>query len=376
MSIHVEISEEAKKKLIQQKRISTIISMATSVLVIVGVALILGIFLLPNLVKEASTIVTYKSAAIEETENVTEKVQNVIQRKPTAPSSATSKVITSSSPAATAIPTVDSFEDTQSVDFGDAMEFGTGWGEGTEFGTSGGGGATFFNQEVSAERIAYVIDYSASMHGERDSLMRAELTKSVQGLAPGSQFSLIFFSGPAWVAGDKVKVKRNEKDKDKGGAGGEAVVTTPSGRDYDWEGKTISEWAPKRSVEKADWIKYSAKSIKETLEVIQSTPLSYGTDWENPLKMAIALEPPPQIIFFMTDGLMSGRDMEKLTRDLGGDAKKRGITVNTVALMEPKAAVHMYDLAKRTNGVFTIVESGGVSREVTKVERDGTLKTK
>ncbi|MFD2255797.1 hypothetical protein ACFSSA_03830 [Luteolibacter algae] len=126
MSIHVEISEEAKQKLIRQKRISTLISITTSVLVIVGVALILGIFLLPNLIKETPTIVTYKAAAIEESEKVTEKVQNVIQRKPTAPSSAASKVITSSSSAATAIPTVDSFEDTQSVDFGDAMEFGTG----------------------------------------------------------------------------------------------------------------------------------------------------------------------------------------------------------------------------------------------------------
>ncbi|MFD2255798.1 hypothetical protein ACFSSA_03835 [Luteolibacter algae] len=217
-----------------------------------------------------------------------------------------------------------------------------------------------------------MIDYSGSMHGEREQLMRAELSKSVEGLAPGSQFAMIFFSGPAWVAGDKVKVKRLSKDTGEG----TGVVTTPRGRDYDWEGAGACEWTPKRSVEKASWLRYSAKAIKESLEIIQSTPLSYGTDWENPLKMAMAMEPPPQIIFFMTDGLMNGRDMEKLTRELGGEAKKKNIVINTVALMEPKAASHMLDLAKRADGVFTVVESGGVSRQVKRVERDGKIKKK
>ena len=56
--------------------------------------------------------------------------------------------------------------------------------------------------------------------------------------------------------------------------------------------------------------------------------------------------------------------MEKLTRDLGNKAKKKGIIINTIALMEPRAEESMLDLAKRAGGVFTIVEKNGKSREV------------
>ena len=34
--------------------------------------------------------------------------------------------------------------------------------------------------------------------------MRDELSRSVKGLPDGTKYQLIFFSGPAWVAGDEV----------------------------------------------------------------------------------------------------------------------------------------------------------------------------
>jgi hypothetical protein len=85
--------------------------------------------------------------------------------------------------------------------------------------------------------------------------------------------------------------------------------------------------------------------------------------------MAFDMEPPPQIIFFMTDGQMSGRDMMDLSRDLASKAKKKNIVVNSIAMMEPLAEESMLDLAKRTGGIFTIVEKGGKSREVKTVKK-------
>jgi hypothetical protein len=60
-------------------------------------------------------------------------------------------------------------------------------------------------------------------------------------------------------------------------------------------------------------------------------------EWENPLLMVFAMQPPPQIVFFMTDGAVGGRDMMKLTNDLAAAATENGIVVNTIAMMEPKA---------------------------------------
>lgn len=64
----------------------------------------------------------------------------------------------------------------------------------------------------------------------------------------------------------------------------------------------------------------------------------------------------------MTDGAIEGRDMMALTKDLGSIASKRGVVVNTIAMMEPKAEKPMADLAMRTGGQFTIIGKDGKAR--------------
>ncbi|MBO1260313.1 VWA domain-containing protein, partial [Bordetella holmesii] len=71
------------------------------------------------------------------------------------------------------------------------------------------------------------------------------------------------------------------------------------------------------------------------------------------------MDPPPQIVFFMTDGAVGERDMMKLTNDLASKAKKKGIIVNTIAMMEPKANEAMANLANKTGGEFTIIDKNG-----------------
>lgn len=350
MSLHAQLTPEAQARLAAQRRTSTITSAVISILSIVLVALVLGLFLLPNIIKETPTIVTYQANEVKETEHQQERVKTAVLRKPSSPSSSMARVIAATTTSAVSIPVPDAVVDIQSVEFGDGDDFGGGWGDGD--GSGAGGGASFFNQKVKGQRIAYVIDYSASMKGERDALMRKELQKSVKGLKAGTQYQMIFFSGPAWVAGSKVVVK------DPGGAG-TATVKGDGGKTYEWTGKGLGDWTPKGKRQPAEWLSATSSQLAESLEIIQNDPLSGGTDWENPLLMALEMDPAPEIIFFMTDGAVSGRDMMALTKSLASVANTHRTVINTIALMEPKAEEPMADLAKRTDGQFTVVNGAG-----------------
>lgn len=356
MSIHVKLDPVAEARLAAQRRNSTISSLFISFLVIVIIGLTLGLVLLPSLEKDNPVIVSYKGTEQKEKEPEKKKVSTNVQRKPTSPASSSVKVIASTSSSPVSIPVPDEVVPIESVDFGDGEDFGGGWGDGDGFG-GGGGGASFFNQSVKANQIAYVIDYSGSMNGEKDKLMRKELTKSVSGLAPGTQYQLIFFSGPAWIAGDDVSVGR-----------GSGVVKASGGHKFEWTGKGAHDWKPKGKRQKADWLDVTGKQLEESLKVIKSSKLVYGTDWSNPLEMAFDMDPAPQIVFFMTDGA-SGGDMMGLSKRLASKAKRKGIIVNAIAMMEPKAEAPMFELARSTGGVFTIVEKGGKVREVKRLKK-------
>lgn len=138
MSIHAQISEEAQARLNAQKRNSTISSLVIAALVITLIFLVLGYFLLPNIIKESPTIVTYTSSMTEETDVQQKKVTNQIQRKPSAPANSMTKVIASNTASPTAIPVPDIEVLTPNADFGDGEDFGGGWGEAGDMGSGGG----------------------------------------------------------------------------------------------------------------------------------------------------------------------------------------------------------------------------------------------
>jgi hypothetical protein len=137
MSIHAQLSPEALQRLQQQRRNSTISSIVVSILVVVLIALILGIFLLPNIIKETPVIVTYASSLDDENKVEEKKVTTKVMRKPSSPSSSMAKVIAANTQSPTSIPVPDEIVNTPSLDFGDGDDFGAGWGDGS--GTGGGG---------------------------------------------------------------------------------------------------------------------------------------------------------------------------------------------------------------------------------------------
>ena len=222
-------------------------------------------------------------------------------------------------------------------------------GLGTPGTTSGTSSCTslFAIPTQAPQRVAYVLDFSITMVGEKDSLMRRELEKSLKALPTTTKYSVICFSGPVWLPGDEVN--------------GRTVKS--NGKTYEWTAKSMWEWTSNSPRIEAPWTAASEAAVKRTLKLVSEVKSTGGTDWEAPLEVAIAMDPPPQTVFFMTDGVMEQRDMMRLTRGIAAKAKTRGVTINTVALMEPGAEEPMADLAKRTGGKFTVVEKSGVIRK-------------
>jgi hypothetical protein len=130
MSLHAELSPEALERLQKQRRNATISSVLIAGLSIVLVALILGIFLLPDLVQETPTIVTYESNLQEETETQEQKVQVSMDRKPASPTSQMAKVIAANTASPTAVPVPNVDVSTPSMDFGMTEDLGEGFSSG------------------------------------------------------------------------------------------------------------------------------------------------------------------------------------------------------------------------------------------------------
>lgn len=185
MSLHAELSPEALERLHAQRRNSTITSCVIAILVVVLIALILGVFLLPSLVKETPTIVTYESNLNEETQLEEKKVQTSMDRRPSSPSSSMAKVITANTSSPVAVPVPDVDVTTPSMDFGDGNDFGNGWGDGA--GAGGGFGnvpATMKKRCSKEDRLGRLRDTGGTPECE-DAVVKAldwlKATQSADG---------------------------------------------------------------------------------------------------------------------------------------------------------------------------------------------------
>ena len=340
---------EQEARLQRQRRNSSIASTLIAFLVVALIMVILGFILLPSLNNDQTPIVTYKVNSDDEPDIKKKKVTTSVS-KPSPPSAQTAKAITANTQSPVSIPVPDVNVPEPSMEFGIGDDFGEmGW-DGDGFGS---GTATFFNQTSKAQRVCYVIDYSGSMRGKRDELMRVELTKSIKELSAGMHYQMLFFAGPVWQAGDKIK-----------GGKSTPTVVTEDGDEYKWKSSGGAHgYNPVGDRQIPEWKVFDGQNLEDSLKHIKETKLIYGTIWDHPLEMALSMEPKPQIIFFMTDGAAGNRSM-KIAEEVGKEAGRLGIVINTVALMQPRAIDGLKELAKRTAGQFTIVEEDGEVKNV------------
>ena len=141
--------------------------------------------------------------------------------------------------------------------------------------------SSFMGVKSKANKILFIIDYSASMRG-RDVVMRDELSKAIDKLPAVGSVAVIFFSGPTWVAGEDANAlhRKWRGDNSKNG----------------W--KPVDGYKPKRP----KWLPVTPSNKKNLIKAVKSTPLTIGTVWDNSFEWAFYMNPKPDVIYFMTDG--------------------------------------------------------------------------
>ena len=157
--------------------------------------------------------------------------------------------------------------------------------------------SNFMGMKSSANKIMFIIDYSASMRG-RDKVMRYELCKAIDKLPAVGSVAVIFFSGPTWVAGEDAKALHGKWKGDNSKTG--------------W--KPVAGYQPKRP----KWLPVTPSNKKKLIKAVYDTPLTFGTVWDNSFEWAFYMNPKPDVIYFMTDGnandKFKGMDLIKTKR--------------------------------------------------------------
>lgn len=183
MSLHAQLSPEAQARLQAQRRNSTISSVIISILVLVLVCLALAFVFLDPFVKETPVIVSYQGTIPQDEQIEVKKMNNSVERKPSAPSSSMAKVIAAATTSPTAVPVPEIDVPDPSMDFGNGDDFGDGWGSGGEGGGGGGFGsipATMRKRCSPEDRLARLAENGGTPQCEENVVKGLRWLKSTQ----------------------------------------------------------------------------------------------------------------------------------------------------------------------------------------------------
>jgi hypothetical protein len=181
---------------------------------------------------------------------------------------------------------------------------------GSGLGGSGGAGTSFFGIESKGGRFCYIMDVSASMlEGERMSAAIQELIDSLKKLPNFSQFYILFYS---------------------------STVTEPPSQ-HGWN-------SARRTT-----------LTRITNEIYRIQP-SGGTEPTPAFEQAMELRPLPDVIFFLTDGLIPATCVDDLRNMLPPEKR---IVVHAVAFGSHADIDQMKEIAKLTGGQYKAVRTGG-----------------
>ena len=165
MSLHAQLSPEAAQKLRESQRNSTIMSIMIALLACVLLGLIMAFILLSPEFKTTPEIITFNAGS--ETNEAVERpeISNAVERKPSAPSSSSSRVIAAANMSSVSIPNPQFEATTPSLDFGDGDDFGTGWANGSGSGAGGAVGGFGSPNKVGGTLTGYLYDFKQTSRG-------------------------------------------------------------------------------------------------------------------------------------------------------------------------------------------------------------------
>ncbi len=204
--------------------------------------------------------------------------------------------------------------DLASLDVGDLSTLsgsgGAEVGEGVGAGAVGGGAASFFGVEARGTRFAYIVDVSGSMAGDRLRSLQGALSASIQGLGEGARFSIVLFSS-------------------------DVVALTRQG-----------------------WVEATARSVRDMLILIRGINASGGTNPLPAFELIYAMTPPPDAIYFMTDGIFTSPEavaqlIDRMNKSGGGRAP-----IHCITFVDRDAEEIMRVIARRSGGTYTHIGGG------------------
>lgn len=343
-------------------------AITVAILAHVVIALLLGLYVVAQ-PRPNPPQITANAVANLDADQLEQKEIKRVKRAPVQTASAQMQVTTVTAASSVSMPQMDTTMTTfdpigMGDNFGASMSFDMG---------EDGGMVSFFGAKSISKKVVFVVDFSASMNGAKDKLMRKELAKSIEALPNGVQYQLIMFSGPAWYAGQETTKAKKYED-------GNIAHIVKDGRDeYVWyEGWSENERHGGGSktalyhysegedkLPEGEYITATRANIRKTLRQIDDTPLSFGTDWRWPLRMAMNME--PDTIYFMTDGAFGtgkGFKKEDMIKELLRYNNQHGrAKINTICMMVLQARQELEQLADGSRGEFTLVlEDGTVVR--------------
>lgn len=221
-------------------------------------------------------------------------------------------------------------------------------GFGGKGGAGGGGpGINFFGLRTNAKRIAFLLDYSGSMSGPFRLAMEKELERALKKLPQGTQILLIPWAGPAWLSNETAPQIMSKWKK---------------GDNYDdFSVVNGAELAP------PSWIAATPENVTEVMKNMRAQVAAPGgTDWRQPFRYAMEVKPPPDAIFFMTDGQIPPRNVGRALSAIDS-ALKRASTmpqVNCLWIQNPEQpGDDLKKLATKYKGEFRAISAVSGSKD-------------
>ncbi|MCP3905436.1 MAG: VWA domain-containing protein [Planctomycetes bacterium] len=188
-----------------------------------------------------------------------------------------------------------------------------GAGEGTGDGSAlsgGGAGTSFFGVSSRGMRFAYIVDRSGSMSESRKMrIAMRELARSIETLPDYAYFHIVLFSTE--------------------------YVEPPMQR---------------------GWMRAKRSVIDRLNRWLDDVPPSGGTEPMPAFYEVFALDVPPDVIFFLTDG-----EIPDNTPQLIAEANQRGgrVTINTIAFGDDRSQALLRQIARESGGAYRFVSAEG-----------------